>query len=141
MGEFVKHRGKTIKSREWVYGIHTCRGFTPDEQDHYIRVGNKTFKVWPKSVGLYTERKDLNGKEIYEGDILRGYCYGNFNTGIDKDCDCIVKYNSDEHRFILDAYAVYDLYMTDDDSNYLTVVGNKFDNPELDPYYGIEDKS
>lgn len=124
----IKFRGQTRKKGEkvridgtpvegnWVYG-----GVRQGKGDFSMIYENETYEkrtVYTDTVCQYIGLKDKNGKEIYEGDILRGEFYG-------YPFDCIETFTVKWHK--ADAGFLANYF----NNAKCKVIGNIFDNPEL----------
>ena len=127
----ILFRGKRIDNGEWVYGYV----FKSWEQV-FIQWGTTNgipnmVEADPKTVSEITGRHDKNGKEIYEGDVMKSRFV---SRGIADDIQ-VVKWNERNA-----AFEAEDLANVNDrlgklhpiwwDQN-CEIIGNIYDNPEL----------
>jgi len=120
----IKFRGKRLDNGGWVYGDFTRRKsrYAPQLDTTYgISDEFGTFRAVDQStVGQFTGLCDKDGREIYEGDIIK--YHPEANAGIGR----VIYigsgfYVTDEFNGLLDSFAQMGI----------EVIGNIYDNPEL----------
>lgn len=128
----IKFRGKTRVNGKWYYGSLVYS----DEINTaiYFQIGSGLVKImdWvyvnKETVGQFSGLYDCNGKEIYEGDILKWekdgllyvikFWHGMFYASVE-ECN----------EGILGGFPLHSL--TEHEDRECEIVGNIFDNPEL----------
>ena len=124
----ILFRGKRVDNGEWVYGHYhsydiSCAGKTKICCTyHVIRADN----VYPETVGQYTGLKDVNGKKIFEGDIVEGlFYYGQRILGV-----VVFKGGAVGLEWARGGVKEFDGFNQTCNIEY-EVIGNIHDNPEL----------
>ena len=140
----IKFRGKCLNDGVWVYGdlLQYDAGSACEIVDQMINFQQRW--VDPASIGQYTGLRDKDGKEIWEGDVVR-LMGGDYSVCDDWDADDprwgdplpIIEVNRDV--VTMDRFPVYWLvnesfgYEGEDlqDADKYEVIGSIHDQPEL----------
>ena len=126
----IKFRGKASHNGEWLYGdlinihgeYHILGKDDMREDGHHVtQDSDRSTWVEPDTIGQFTSLYDKNGKEIYEGDILKAGDVGLL-----------------EVRFVRGVFAfLWDGNLDDEfptgspTHEWADVIGNIHDNPKL----------
>ena len=116
----IKFRGKRLDNGEWVYG-YVYKDALIGCNILQTKPCLAAIMVDPSTAGQYTGLKDKNGREIYEGDILEeepGYYFE-------------VIWSVECAKFKLQWRTKAIQYPEWNRGVNMTVIGNRWDNPEL----------
>lgn len=129
MSREIKFRAKRLNNNEFVTGYYLPMVYG---HKHFIYLPleylneHSRIEIDPKTLDQYTGLKDKNGKEIYEGDVVRiwadpkdynGYKGHNYIGVVEWDEFILGFISSDGHGL--------------KDFEFIEIVGNIYENPEL----------
>ena len=135
-------RGKSRENGDWYEGnleINKYYRYSSEEKDYRIvdrncGIDDDGFAYYqsgcdescdPKTIGQFTGVYDKNGKKIFEGDIVMKRTYHG-----KKPCKVVFSYGCFHCGFGGGSSTATHPYLLDT-SQYLEVVGNIYDNPEM----------
>lgn len=133
----ILYRAKRLADGKWIYGYYFEQDM-PDGLRSYIRTTQPDrfgtdFAVDPDTVGQYTGRTDVDDDKIFEGDILTATIF-DYN-GHDTMHTVIVEWNEKYAQYVCvdvnDKDCVWDLGWIILNDGEPLIVGNRWDNPEL----------
>lgn len=124
----IKFRGKSIYDEEWLYG-----SLIKIERDRYavipslndIEIGKSIgmYEVCLETIGQFTGLYDKNGKEIYEGDIIKGFDI-TVEVWYSEDKACFIAEMKEPQNDMVDILGGYDTAR-------MEIIANIYDHPQL----------
>ena len=129
MGREIKFRAKRLNNNEFVTGYYLPMFYG---YKHFIYLPleylneHSRIEIDPKTLDQYTGLKDKNGKEIYEGDVVRIWADPkDYNGYKGHNYIGVVEWDEFILGFILsDGHGLKDF-------EFIEIVGNIYENPEL----------
>ena len=119
----IKFRGKASLYNIWVYGCYCATKINT----FIIDENGELFPIYKDTVGQYTGLKDKNGKEIYEGDLVK------FPSGLGGKETCIIYYDEWQNSLNIKNYPIgyiYDGLYNLKNKKEIEVIGNIYDKEE-----------
>ena len=127
----IKFKGKSKRDGRWWFG-NLCVKDTKGNTQIYDPEYGGCFEIDPDTVGQFIGLHDRNGKEIYEGDIIRSF------DSQGEPINHVIEYDNNDAQFIvvLAGYTKYDFGCSGITQKWINefkkeVIGNIHDNPEL----------
>lgn len=115
----IKFRGKRIDNKKWVYGFLADEDYINDIDS----IDLSSIEVDIDTVGQFTGLLDKNGKEIYEGDIIKGFDI-TIEVWYSEDRACFIAEMKEPQNDMMDILGGYD-------TERMEIIGNIYDNPNL----------
>lgn len=115
----IKFRGKRIDNKKWVYGFLADEDYINDIDS----IDLSSIEVDIDTVGQFTGLFDKNGKEIYEGDIIKGFDII-IEVWYSEDRACFIAEMKEPQNCMVDILGGYD-------TGRMEIIGNIYDNPDL----------
>lgn len=116
----ILFRGKSVYTDKWITGYYIGTGTI-------VKYGDEQYSVDPETVGQFTGMTDINGKRIFEGDIV---------TFTRDNALGYTQHRIGEVRYYDELPIFYIMATTGDawdwcDCSNIKVIANAHDNPEL----------
>lgn len=106
-------------TKKWVYGFLADEDYINDIDS----IDLSSIEVDIDTVGQFTGLFDKNGKEIYEGDIIKGFDI-TIEVWYSEDRACFIAEMKEPQNDMVDILGGYD-------TQRMEIIGNIYDNPDL----------
>lgn len=124
----IKFRGQSAATREWVYGwLYHDQVFKDGKScvDIYLIRNDcdEDCEVDEKTIGEFTGLLDKNGKEIYEGDIVK---FETLDADKNRELIGVIEYCRSSFMVFVKDWGLCNFY-----DPMIEVIGNIYETPEL----------